>query len=96
MGVSRNYGDAFANTAERRKLASSLSMRSRREWHKKLMEVQEEVEAVEAKRAKLFADAYAAGIAVQGIETATGLGPQSVRNWIVDAWRAIEDRKANR
>lgn len=96
MGASKDFGDLFANTSERRSLTAKLSTRSRREWHRKLADAQEEVEAAEAKRAKLFADAYSAGMALANIESATGLGPQSVRNWIVDAWRAVEDRKANR
>lgn len=66
---------------------AGLSTRERRNWARKLEEAQEAVETAEAERAKVIADAYAAGIAFAGIENATGLGPYTVRNNIPGARR---------
>lgn len=74
---------------------NSLTTRQRRDWAKKLMEAQESVEEGVVARNKLMADALAAGMSYAAIESATGLGPQSVRNGINDPERADEGRKAD-
>lgn len=62
--------------------APKLSIRARREWAKKLGAAQEAVEAAEEARNRLMAEAYTSGVSYAGIETATGIGPQTVRNCI--------------
>lgn len=72
-----------------------LSTREKRAWTKKLMEAQEAVEDALTGRNNLMKEAYEAGISYASIESATGIGPQSVRNAINDPGRADEGRKAN-
>lgn len=59
---------------------AALSTRARREWNKKLMEAQENVEASVDARAEVMRAARDAGLSFAGIEAATGLGPHTVRN----------------
>lgn len=62
-----------------------ISTRERRAWAKKLLDAQEAVEAAEEARNKLMADSYEAGMSFASIESSTGLGPHTVRNFIDDA-----------
>lgn len=74
---------------------AKLSVRERRAWNKKMSEAQEAVEEAIIARNMIMADAYAAGVAYAGVESATGLGPASVRNAISDPQRAEEGRAAD-
>lgn len=83
--MSRAYGTA------RRKLSNSLSSAARRKWMVRLATAQEEVENAILKRDQLFAEAYEAGMAYAAIESATGLGPTTVRNAVDAHTRGTEE-----
>ena len=70
----------------------TISTRERRAWSKRLLEAQEAVEAAEAARNRVMAAAYDAGVSYANVESATGLGPHTVRNYIDDARGADEAR----
>lgn len=78
--MTRNKNVLGPERSARMKLNYSLSTRDRRMWAKRLMEAQEEIENATEKRDRLIAEAYEAGLAYSAIETATGLGPITVRN----------------
>jgi len=60
----------------------TISTRERRAWAKRLLDAQEAVEAAEEARNKVMADSYEAGMSYASIESSTGLGPHTVRNYI--------------